>query len=134
MGSFQYKNGSTWTDIPDAAKPDNENGSIVVAHPEPQARDGNGKPCGAIGQPHISIRFSRMLGSGMAFWQGLFANATALSAAVSVTAFDPRSGTWKKYAGTLLRPIAGTVQAKSAGGQTWFREGEIIIDAIAETS
>jgi hypothetical protein len=134
MGSFQYKNGSTWTDIPDAAKPDNEGGSIVVVYPEPQARDGNGNPCGAIGQPHISIRFSRMLGSGMAFWQGLFPNATALSVAVSVTAFDPRTGAWVKYAGTLLRPTSGTVQARTSGGQTWFREGEIVIDAITVTT
>lgn len=134
MGNFQYKNGSTWTDIPDAAKPDNEGGTITVVYPEPQARDGNGKPCGAVGQPYISVKFSRMLGTGMAFWQGLFASATALSAAVSVTAFDPRSGTWKKYAGTLLRPVSGMIQAKTAGGNTWFREGEIVIDAITETT
>ena len=133
MGNFQYKNGATWTDIPDAAKPDDA-GSIMVVYPEPTARDGNGQPCGAVGQPRIVIKFSKMLDTGMAFWRGLFANATDLSASVSVTAFDPRSGTWKKYLGTLLRPTAGTVQAGASGGRTWYREGEIMVDAIAETT
>lgn len=134
MGDFQYKNGSTWTDIPDAAKPDDEAGEIVVVYPEPQARDGNGKPCGAVGQPYISVKYGRMLGTGMSFWQGLFPNATTLSVAVSVTAFDPRTGTWRKFAGTLNRPKASVTQPGASGGNTWFREGEIIIDAITETT
>lgn len=134
MGSFQYKSGATWYDVPDAAKPDTDGGSVMVVYPEATARDGQGNPCGAVGQAKIVIKFSRMTGTGMDFWRAFFASAIALTAAVTgVTAFDPRSGTWQKYSGTLLRPTFETVQAGSTALRTWYKNGEITIDSIAGT-
>ncbi len=136
MGSFQYKNDSNqWVDVPDTAKPDAEQGAIVVLYPETTARDGMGLPCGAVGLPRISIKFTKMLGTGMDFWRNFFATASALSVTLTgVTAFDPRSGTWKKYTGTLLRPSFSSVQAASSSGRSWYRDGEIVVDSVTETT
>ena len=136
MSSFQYKNGGgNWVDVPVAAHPDAEGGSISVVYPEPKARDGLGAPCGAVGQPEIVVRFSRMTGTGWNFWQGFFASAALLDVTLTgLTAFDPRSGTWKKYTGTLLRPTAETIQAGASAARTWYREGVLRVIEIAETT
>ena len=134
MGNFQYKSSGSWVDVPDAAKPDDE-GSIVVMYPEPQARDGTGLPCGVVGQPYISIRYVKMLGSGIDFWRAFFANGVAPYFSITgITAFDPRTGTWRKFMGTLLRPTFASVQPGASLVLTWYREGEIIVDNIAETT
>lgn len=127
MGDFQYKDGETWKDIPDAAKPDREGGSITVEYPLARGRDGNGYLCGAVGNQRIVIRFTRMLGTGMAFWNAFFANPTSLSVVIFVTAFDPRSAAWLKYYGILHRPEVAVIQA---GNPTWYRDGEISIDIL----
>ena len=132
MAAFQYKSG-TWQDIPDVAHPDDQ-GSISVEYPEAADRDGMGNPCGAVGLPRIVVRSSIMTGTGWNWWQAFFANATALSAAISVTAFDPRTGTWPKWAGTLIRPTAGNVQPGATAARTLYQDVEIVIEQVASTT
>lgn len=135
MASFQYKNSGVWTDVPDYAHPDDEGGSIAVEWPAPTARDGNGLPCGALGLPRIVIKFDRMLGTGMAWWNAFFSTATDLSVTITgLSAYEPRAASWKKYTGTLIRPVYGQVQPAATAGRTWYLNGEIVVDAITETS
>lgn len=132
MANFQYKSG-TWQDIPDYAHPDDE-GSVQVLYPEAAERDGLGVPCGAIGLPHIEIAARLMTGTGWNWWHAFFGGATALSVAISVTAYDPRTGAWVKYAGTLLRPSAGAVQPGTGAASTIYRDVTIIVDRITVTT
>lgn len=132
MANFQYKN-STWQDIPDYAHPDDE-GSIQVVYPEATDRDGLGAPCAAVGSPHIAIQAQLMTGTGWNWWHAFFASADALTAAVSITAYNPRTGTWTKYAGTLLRPLASTVQPGTGAASTVYRDVSIIVERISVTS
>lgn len=132
MANFQYKSG-TWQDVPSYAHPDGA-GSIQVVYPEAADRDGQGNPCGAVGLPHIEIRSPQMRGDGWGWWQAWFGSATALTAAVSVTAYDPRTAAWVKYAGTLLRPTAGGVQPGSSAGNTLYQDVTITIERVAVTA
>ena len=135
MSDFQYKTGGAWTDVPAAAHPDDEQGSIMVEYPTPTAYDGNGLPCGAIGLPRIVIRFERMIGTGMAFWYAFFSTVTMQSVTITgLTAYDPYTATWKKYTGTLERPRVGAVQPGGTAARTWHRQGEIVVNAITETT
>jgi len=135
MGNFQYKTGGTWVDVPDTAHPDDDQGSIVVEYPAATARDGTGLPCAAIGSPRIVIRFGRMIGTGMAFWLAFFSAVTDLSATMTgLTAYDPRTATWVKYTGTLLRPTFSQVQPTATAARTWYMDGEIVIDQVTVTT
>ncbi len=135
MGNFQYKNSSgNWVDVPDYAHPDDEGGEIVLMRPEPTARDATGLPCGAVGLPAIVIRSKIMRGDGWAWWQSFFADAETLSTTLNgLTAFDPRTGQWKKYYGTLLRPT-GKCKPGASLVRTVYEDVEIIVDGVTETS
>ena len=131
MGSFQYYDGDSWENVPDAAKPDDERGSIALEYPAGPGRDGAGLPCAAIGQPRIVIKFGSMTGTGMAFWTGLFATATTLYvSSFQCTAFDPRLSEWVACTGTLLRPTYAAVQPADTQSRTWYRDGEIVIENV----
>jgi len=131
MADFQYKSG-TWQDVPAYAHPDDE-GSITVVYPEPTERDGLGAPCGAIGLPHIEILATQMRGDGWAWWQAFFADANALTAAISLTAYNPRTATWIKYAGTLLRPL-GNARPGGSATNTIYTDVTIIVEQITVTT
>lgn len=134
MGDFQRKNGASWEDIPDYAHPDDEGGEISLEYPEPTARDGVGAPCGAVGLPHIVIRSKIMRGDGWMWWQNLFSDTTSLYVTIpGITAFDKRSGTWKKFTGKLFRPN-GLVRPASTLTRTIFQDVEIIVDSVTETT
>lgn len=131
MSSFQYKSGS-WTDVPSYAHPDDE-GTVIVVYPETPERDGQGNPCAGIGLPSIQIQARTMRGDGWGWWQAFFGGATALTAAISLTAWDPRSAAWVKYAGTLLRPT-GTVKPGASAGQTLYRDVSIVVERVTVTT
>lgn len=131
MADFQYKN-VTWQDVPAYAHPDKA-GSITVVYPEAADRDGLGNPCGAVGLPHIEIRSPQMRGDGWAWWNAWFADANALTASLSVTGYNPRTGAWVKYAGTLLRPT-GQAQPGGSATNTVYTDVTIIVDRVSVTS
>lgn len=127
MSSFQYKSG-TWQDVPSYAHPDYE-GSVMVVYPEAAERDGLGNPCGAIGLPHIEIQARLMRGDGWAWWQAFFASSTQLTATLpGITAYDPRTGVWGHYIGTLLRPTVGITQPGGSASNTLCRDVNIVIE------
>lgn len=133
MADFQYKTGGSWVDVPDYAHPD-DTGAIQVTYPPATERDGVGTPCGAIGLPKIVIRGGMMRGDGWNWWQAFFSSATALSASMTgITAYNPHTGAWAKYTGTLLRP-EGTCRPGSSAGNTLYRDITIIIERIASTT
>lgn len=81
----------------------------MLVYPRPEARTGQGAPCGAFGAPWIEIRANKMYeggsdADGMRFWQALFSAATALTVAIKITAYNPRTRAWEMYSGTLERP------------------------------
>lgn len=134
MGNFQYKSGGNWVDVPDYAHPDDEGGSMAVEHPQPDGFNGLGQPCGVVGLPRIVIHAKLLTGAGWAWYQAFFGNTTDLVATVTgLTAYDVRSGTWRKYTGTLLRPT-GTVRPGATLARTLYEDVEIIIDGVTETT
>lgn len=133
MGVYQYLSGATWTDVPDHAHPDDDAGSVMVEYPPPTARDGTGLPCGAIGGPRIVIRASQMIGTGVAWYQAFFTLATDLYASITgLTAYNPRTATWKKYSGTMLRATYGGIRPADTAGRTIYRDVEIFVENLTE--
>jgi hypothetical protein len=132
--SYQYKSGGNWVDVPDYAHPDDTGGTVVVEHPQAAALDGQGYPCGAVGLPRIRIASNLLTGTGWNWYQAFFSDAIALKATITgITAFDPRSGTWKKYTGSMWRPT-GTVVPGSTAARTLYSNVEIIIADVTVTT
>lgn len=133
MGNFQYKSGATWYDVPAAAHPDDESGSITVTYAAASDLDGLGNPAGAIGLPELVIE-GRLNGTGMAFWTAFFATAAAETATLTgITGYDPRTAAWVKYTGTLWRPQA-KVQPGANAGSTWYDAVRIRVKNITVTT
>lgn len=131
--NFQYKNVSTWTDIPEYAHPD-DLGSVLVVWPKVDSTDGQGAPC-AVGLPNLEIKAKLMRGDGLNWWQAFFASTTAESATLTgITGFDPRTGTWTKYTGTLWRPVIGDVQPGAAAATTIYRDVLIQVRDLVTTT
>jgi hypothetical protein len=136
---FQYKSGGSWLDVPWRAAPEAGKGSVIVCYPKAADRTGSGVPCGAFGLPWIEIRAGEMIEgsddtSGMRFWQTFFASATALTAAISLTAYDPRARAWGKYAGTLERPEYESPIDDALNSGRVYRSVIIYITGIATTT
>ncbi len=130
MASIQYKttSGGAWTDVPHAALEGTAEGMVMVEYPQATDRDGTGAPCAAIGKPQIVIRSRYMSAAGMAHWQGRIASGE--SAAAWQTAYDPRTGAFAGWTGTLLRP---RFNPPITGGNNVpiYTDVEIIIDNIS---
>lgn len=128
MGNYQYKSGSTWTDVPDIAHPLDDGGGVNVVWPAAEARDGSGAPCGAIGLPRIEITSPWLPAAGWAWYTTFFATTTDLTVTLTgLTAWDARSGAWVKYTGALHRPQG------SYNGR-WYENVRIVVDQIATTT
>jgi hypothetical protein len=146
MAIFQYKltPGGTWTDVPDTSHPMDESGSVVVEFGKPTDLDGNGLPAGTPMHKKVVLKTAQMIvgakgtgaagqGTGMQWWMNFFAteDATA-SASFYCTAFNPRTGAWAKYLGTLLRP---TWEGITYSGATLIYQNVIItVDDVSVTT
>ena len=141
MALFQYKTASagTWTDIPRAAMEGTFTGTLDVVYPVAAERDGQGRWCAsAPGQPQVMLRSQTMTASGMDFWRGRFATATAVDVEFWLSARDPRADVtgaiWKKYTGWLARPRWERVQVGTGSLNTLYFDVEIMLDDARETS
>jgi hypothetical protein len=136
MANFQYKTGSlaSWLDAPVSAVHGTYAGTIEVTYPEPQARDGRGRPCAAVGSQSISLKSARMTASGMDFWMGKFSSSVSIDAEVWLTARDPRTNTWRKWTGWLMRPTWQRIQVGSGSISTTYENVEITVDLLTETT
>jgi hypothetical protein len=128
MADFQYLSGSTWTDVPALAHPDDDTGSVRVVFPAATDRDGNGAPCGIIGLPEVEIIADVMRGTGWDFWQDFFADELVETADVSLKVFNERAGDWIAYAGDLLRPTCERIRPGATALATEYRG--VVIRAI----
>jgi len=141
MANFQYKTASagTWTDVPRAAMEGTFSGTLDVVYPLAEERDGQGRWCAsAVGQKQVLLRSQMMTASGMHFWRGRFATATAVDVEFWLTARDsrgdPAAAIWKKYTGWLAWPKWGRVQVGSGSLSTLYFDVELVLDDARETS
>lgn len=132
--ALQYKNGSTWTDIPEAALASTWAGTYHLEYPPPQAVGIDGTQAAQTGKPRIVIVAPWMTDSGFDFWRDLFSSATAETAALSIEVWDPRSGAEVKYAGTLQRPQYDSIGVGSSSSNTIYRNVRIEIWECATTT
>ena len=127
MTAPNYSLGGGWAAIPNAAIYGTHPGTYHVEYPPAADYTYAGQPCSAVGLPSIVIRTAWLTDTGMAFWQGIFANSAAESAALSIEAFDPRASSVTRWAGTLLRPTWESVGPGATAGTTIYRGVEIRI-------
>jgi hypothetical protein len=141
MANFQYKNGASWVDVPALAAPGQEaGGSVLVVRPAPTDRDGNNLPAGIFGLPRVELKSKLMYAgadntTGLRWWQARF--ATTEQEAVgpfSMTALDPRTGTWTKWAGTLLRPTWGDFQPGVSAASDAYTDVVIVLQDVTATT
>lgn len=121
--------GTVWADVPKAAYMGTREGlQCVVVRPPAQDRTGSGLPAGAIGLPFLAIESVAMDGTGMAHWMALFANNDAeYVSGLSLTAYDPRGGSWSAWLGTLLRPTFKGPQVGPSAATTIYAEVQILL-------
>ncbi len=136
MANFQYKTGSSgsWLDVPQTAVHGTLAGDLAVTYPEPQARDGVGRPCAAIGTQGLTMKSARMSASGMDFWMGKFSSSVSVDAEIWLTARDPRTNTWRKWTGWLMRPTWQRIQVGTGSLNTLYENVEIMADLLVETT
>ncbi len=146
MGNFQYKVGAggTWTDYPDTTHPMDESGSVTLDFPKPADRDGLGNPSAIPYRKQVTIKTAQMIvgsrgsgaagqGTGMQFYMNFFGGQDAATAAsFYTTAFNPRTGAWEKFVGTLQRP---TWEGITYSGATLIYTGVVItVDDVSATT
>lgn len=139
MADFQYKSGGSWVDVPTRACPPAGAGAVLVLYPEATATTGSGVPCGAFGLPWIELRASEMYAGasaadGMRWWQALFTLTTDLTAALSLTAYNARTGAWEKFAGTLWRPTWAEVSEDYGDGSRVYKGVTILVRDVTVTT
>lgn len=89
--------------MPTGWKPDSR--YYRFEYPEPQANDGLGNPCRAIGKPWAQIGMEIMPRSVLAWFQAYFSDSTATYVDVTVVGlFDPRENTTNTYTAKMHRP------------------------------
>ena len=138
MANFQYKSG-TWQDVPLRACPQAGAGSVLLVYPETADMTGQGAPCGAFGLPWIEVRADAMyagssVADGMRWWQSLFALTTDLTAAISLSAYNARTGAWEKYAGTLWRPTWDEISEDYGDGSRIYTGVRIFVRDVTATT
>ena len=139
MADFQRKSGGSWSDVPLRACPEAGRGAVVVKYPDPTDATGAGAPCGAFGLPWIELRADEMVAGasaadGMRWWHANFAAATDLTAPISLTAYDERTGAWVKYAGTLWRPTWDSVRDEQTDAARTYFGVRILVKDVAVTT
>jgi hypothetical protein len=125
----------SWDPIPAAAIMGTYAGTFAVVYPAAADSDGLGAPCGAFGLPEINLAMPLLFGDGMAFWTAFFTSTpTAQAVTIKIEAFDPRSVTVKKWAGSLRWPTFGGVGVGSDSARTIYRDVRIRITGCAVTT
>ena len=129
-----WKTGGSWVAIAAAACTGTYAGGWRVEYPAAADTTHDGQPCGAVGRPQIVIESTWMTDSGMAFWRAPFAGATATYAAISIEAFDARTGTWGKWLGRLHWPTFSGQGAGATAGTTIYTGVRIVISDCVSTT
>lgn len=124
----------SWTTVPDYAIHGTYMGSLDVRYPEPEDRDGNGKPCGAIGLRNIRMQSESMTACGMNFWMGFFSGEYSTEREFWLTARNPRTNLWSRYTGWLLRPSYERVQIGSGSASVIYEGVEVIVDLLSDAT
>jgi hypothetical protein len=133
--AFQYWTGAAWANIPDAALGStHEGGTFVLEYPRANERDGDGDPCGAVGNPRIVMRTPRMTGTGMAHWTGQFGAITDEYATYDQEIYNERDASTDKMTGNLLWPRFSRVFVGSTAAKTMFYDVEIVIENCTTSS
>ena len=132
--SLRWKNGASWEAISDAALYGTYGGTYHVEYPAATDVAVDGTPCGAVGKPRIIIQIPWLTDTGFDFWRDRFASTTAPSAALSIEAWDPRTGTVVKWAGILQRPTFDGISVGSSAGQTIYRNVRILVSECETTT
>ena len=118
---------------PASAKPPGEGGlGCMIIFPESgQDFRGDGHSI-TIGKPYVHLKWPIMPSAGAAYWYGLNASDTTPSKALtSCSAYNPRTGTYTTYSGTIIlhRPKFGGVYA--GGGGIWYTDFEVLITELS---
>lgn len=121
--------GTVWSDVPKAAYMGTREGmQCVVVRPPATERTGSGLPAGAIGLPFLALESVAMTAEGMAHWNSFFASTDAeYVAGMRLTAYDPRSGSWSPWIGTLLRATFKGPQIGPSAATTLYGEVQILL-------
>lgn len=132
MANFQYyaPGAGSWVDVPVEAYQGTYEGDLTVEYPAPQAYDGNGRRCAAVGKPILRLKSSIMTACGMNFWHGLHDSITTEDVFVYITALDPRTGGWSQWQGYLERPLWGRVRPNSNLSQTLYFDVSITVNEL----
>jgi hypothetical protein len=142
MANLQWKNGASWVDVPTLAAPGSEagEGHALLVRPAPTDRDGNNLPAGIFGLPHVEVSSKQMYAgadntTGMRWWMARFANADQEAVGpLCLTALDPRSGTWGKYSGMLLRPMWGNFRPGVTAQYDVYEDVVIVLQDVTVTT
>ena len=132
--ALQWKNGGSWEDIPAAALYSTWAGTYHVEYPPPQDVGIDGTIAAQTGKPRIVIKAPWLSDAGFDFWRDRFGSAAAETAALSIEAFEPRTGSKVKWAGVLRRPTYESIGVGSTTTNTIYRGVVIEIWECATTA
>ena len=132
--ALQWKNGATWEDIPEAALYSTWAGTYHIEYPPPQSVAIDGSQAGQTGKPRIVIKAPWLTDSGFDFWRDRFSSATAETAAISIEAWDPRSGAKSSMPGSCNVPPMTLSASASTTTNTIYRNVSIEIWECATTT
>jgi hypothetical protein len=132
--ALNWKNGGSWEAITDTAICATYGGTYHLEYPPAQEVAIDGTQAAATGKPRIIIIAPWMTDTGMGFWRDRLGSATARTAAISIEAWDPQTGTATKWAGTLQRPKFEGVSVGSSAERTIYRNVRIEIWECSATS
>lgn len=130
--TMKWKNGTSWETVPSAALYGTYGGTLHVEYPQPEDKDGLGRPCGAVGRPRIVIETPFLTETGMAFWRARFPDTSMTWVGITVEVFDHRAGSTVRYDGLLLRPEFSGVSMSSS--TKIYRNVRIIIAECRPTT
>jgi hypothetical protein len=132
--ALQWKNGASWESIPAAALYSTWAGTYHVEYPPPQAVGIDGTQAAQTGKPRIVIKAPWMTDTGFDFWRDRFGSSTAETAAISIEAWEPRTGANVKWAGVMRRPTYESIGVGSTTSNTIYRNVTIEIWECATTT
>jgi hypothetical protein len=122
MGDFKYKSASSgsWLGVPNSAYQGTFAGTFDVVYPLAQEYTIQGRVCGAVGKPYITLQSQLMTASGLQFWQSQFAASNYGDVEFWLTAYDSHYGSWRYFSGWLTRPTYERVQIGSGSHNTLY--------------
>lgn len=132
MASFQYYvTSSPWVDVPKEAYQGTYEGDFTLQYPLPEAFDGTGRRCAAVGRPTLRLKSTIMTACGMKFWQNTVQTAASVQdTLIGITAVNPYTGAWAGYTGYAERPTWGRVSHGSASGNTFYYDVTVVINEL----